>query len=146
MTTRNHLLKMLFPYTNEEGNELNESMWVKQIGEYYEIDNIPFYVKNYACGDLVSGEMRQGELIVEELIQESGNSTIQIIFYDKGIIEKTRASLKELKCASEISNIPALIAFNVPKDVDYFGVVEPFLQSGFKADLWDYQEACLAHT
>ncbi|PZF72606.1 DUF4265 domain-containing protein [Taibaiella soli] len=144
MSKSDSYLKMHFTYLND-GETMTERMWVKSVGNNYEIDNIPFYVKNYSLGDVVSGTIEDGNLVVKDLITESGNSTIQIVFYDKEIIRTTMKTLEELQCQSEISNIPSLIAVNIPATVDYFGVIKPFLDEGFENEKWDYQEACLAH-
>lgn len=138
-------VKVRFFYWHEgQQNEQIESMWASKTGDNYKLENIPFYVSEYALGDIVSAENNDGNLFVKELIEESGNSTIQIIFFDRSIVEKIRNELKNMGCSSEGSERFYYVAVNIPSNVDYFGLVKRYLDNGQKEDLWDYCEACIA--
>lgn len=121
-----------------------ESMWVSPSGSNYKIENIPFFIKEFAFGDVVSVKTIDDELFIDELIDESGNSAIQILFLDKSIIAKTREELKNMGCDSELNEKSSLIAVNVPPIVNYQNDIKPYLIDGFNNELWDYQEACLS--
>jgi hypothetical protein len=137
--------KIKFYYHDEIDNvDKIERMWASKIGEYYKLENSPFYVLNFALGDIVSVKILDGEFFVDELIESSGNSTIQIVFYKEDIVTKTREELKKMGCNSEISNILTLISVNIPFNIDY-NEIKHYLENGSKNDFWDYQEACLAH-
>lgn len=145
MENKQGFVKIKFYYWHE-GEEADriESMWATAAGGNYKIENIPFYVMSYAYGDLVNVVEKDGELFVDGLAEESGHSTVRLVFFDKSIIEFTRKELKELGCDSEVSDKSFLIAVDVPPAVDYQSVVKPYLDKGFNNDLWDYQEACLS--
>lgn len=144
MVTQGYV-KLKFLYWNEvENAEHIESMWVTKEGINYKIDNIPFYVLDFALDDVVSAKEVNGELYVDSLISESGHSTIRVIFFNKTIIHQTRAELKLLGCDSEVSDRPDLIAIDIPPEVNYINIVKPYLNKGCLLDLWDYEEACLA--
>lgn len=140
-----NFLKIKFRYTQEGlHEEWIESLWATPVGANYRLENIPFYVKEFALGDIVSSRIVNGEPFVDDLVEESGNSTIHIVFYNENIVNKTRTELKELGCSSELSDRPHLIALNVPREIDYRKVIFPFLDKGFGKKLWDFQEACLS--
>jgi hypothetical protein len=139
-------IKLKFLYWHEADNaERVQSMWVSNAGENYRIENIPFYVLDFAFGDVVSAKEINGELYVNSLISESRHSTIRIVFFDKSIVQQTRSELKSLGCDTELSDKSHLIAVDVPPTVDYINVIKPYLEKGTLSDLWDYQEACLAN-
>ncbi|WP_094572345.1 DUF4265 domain-containing protein [Mucilaginibacter xinganensis] len=136
--------KIIFEYQDLEDNYALESAWAEKQGEYYKLCNILFYAPGYSWGDIVSVEDRNGELYVTDLIEESGHSTIRIIFYTKEIIEPTIQQLNGFGCTYEGSNIAKLISVDVPLTVNYKPIKE-FLTEGEIKKLWSYEESCLAH-
>lgn len=138
-------INVKFFYWHEgENAERIESMWTIPVGDNNRIENIPFYVKSFALGDIISAKEVAGELYVDELIEESGHSTVRVVFFDHSIIARIREELKQMGCDSEVSDRSHLIALDIPPDINYQGVIRPFLNKGFEADLWDYEEACLS--
>lgn len=138
-------IKIKFFYWHEGVEaESIENMWTIPEDGYYKIDNIPFYVKGFALGDIVSAKEENGELYIDQLIKESGNSTIHLVFFDETIAQRTREELKTMGCISEISDKPFLISINVPAEISYMNMIKPYLDEGCKKELWDYGEACLA--
>ncbi|MFB9843318.1 DUF4265 domain-containing protein [Mucilaginibacter ginsenosidivorans] len=133
--------KVLLVYS-DEGEFKTESVWATKIGDYYRIDNIPFFAKNIAPGDIISVENDDGELYFDSLIEPSGNSVVRLIFCDKNNIEATTKALEEMGCNWEGSHLSTLIAVEIPKTVPY-QQVKLFLENGFNNGLYDYQEACL---
>ena len=57
-----------------------ESLWVKRSASQFVIQNIPFYCVGIAFGDTVTAHAEHGELIFDEVVQQFGYSTVQIIF------------------------------------------------------------------
>jgi|SRR5690242_4819006 hypothetical protein len=135
--------KVLLTYEDQEGNYKIESVWAKRAGDYYIINNIPFFASNIALGDIVSVTKDDGALYFEELINPSGDSTVQIIFLnvnDKKIVEK---KLENFGCTWEGSHLKNLIAVDIPKEVSY-PIVKEYLDKGEKENKWSYREACLS--
>ncbi|RZJ64854.1 MAG: DUF4265 domain-containing protein, partial [Flavobacterium sp.] len=99
---------------------------------------------NYSWGDVVKVENRNGELYVIALVTESGHSTVQIIFFDRSVIESTKAQLQEMGCEYEVSDLSFLISLDIPPKVDYKSV-RIFLDDGAQKEFWSFREACLAH-
>jgi hypothetical protein len=137
--------KILFEHENApEGGYGIESAWAIPEGDNFKLTNILFYAPEYSWGDVVSVENREGELFVTGLIQESGHSTVRIIFYKSDEVHDTIEYLISIGCDAEISNIPTLISVDIPAEISYKQVKE-FLEGGRNLSKWDYEEACIAH-
>ncbi|HSP79036.1 MAG TPA: DUF4265 domain-containing protein [Myxococcaceae bacterium] len=135
--------KLRFRFQNSMGEDETETMWAFKRDDGYEIDNIPFFVKELALGDVVSAQPdASGVLWYSELVHPSGHSTIHLWFSREEQVEPVREALRHLGCASEVSDLPRLVAVDVPPDVPY-EKVKALLEQGEDAGLFEYQEACL---
>jgi Domain of unknown function (DUF4265) len=136
-------VKLCFPFTNSEGEQEVETMWAVEREDGYELDNIPFYVKELALGDVVSATAEtDGALYFSKLVRAQGHSTLRLLFSSKENIKPVRDALRQMRCDSEQSDLPSLVAVDVPPEVPYARVKE-FLD-GLKRDgVLEYQEACL---
>ncbi len=123
-----------------------ESLWATHIKEnIYKVENIPFYVKEYAFNDLIKANLIDGILSVDSLYEESGNSTIRILINeeDLDLKEEIIDDLIKLGCDYEGSNIERLISVNIPKIINY-STVENFLIKGELLDTFEYEEGCIS--
>jgi hypothetical protein len=135
--------KLRFRFQNAASEDEIETMWAIKRDDGYEIDNIPFYVKELALGDVVDARPdASGALWYSELIRPSGHSTIHLWFSREEDVESIREVLRQLGCASEVSDLPRLVAVDVPPDVSY-EKIKAFLEQGEDAGRFEYQEACL---
>ena len=137
------MVKILFRHDAFEGVGI-EGIWTKREGEYYVIDSIPFYVKNYALGDVISVVAEGRDLYVESLINESGNSVVRILFSSENKVAEVREQLTKMGCASELSNLPNLVSVDIPRTVSFKEIIS-FLENGEKLGDWEYQEACISN-
>lgn len=137
----NHI-KLLFKHNAFGGNDI-ESAWATKEGEFYKLDNILFYAKEFSWGDLIKVKVIDNELYADALIKESGHSTVRILFEDVSDVQLTRDRLKSMGCDSELSNHEKLVSVDIPLTV-YFGDVVKYLDEGEKAGKWEYQEACIS--
>ncbi len=120
-----------------------ESLWAKVIADgRYEINNIPFYIKNLAVGDIISASYDEEDQVFypDEFLQASGNSVVRLLVYNSEEIEKIGAELKSLACDWEGLMQKNLIAVHIPTSVDYEKAKEYFDEN---TDRFDYEEACL---
>jgi len=79
-----------------------EGLWARALGEgLFQVDNIPFFAKGIAYGDIVSAVTEPREL----RFREKEVSTVG-------------ALLEKLGCAIERSHIPGLISVDVPPAVN----------------------------
>lgn len=137
--------KILFEYTDLAGDYALESAWAEPCeAGTYRLDNILFYAPEYALGDEVAVEERSGEWYVTGLVAESGHSTVRVLFTEESAVRPTQAALQALGCDSELSNLPILLAVDIPSSVSY-AEVKQYLEAGVQANKWGYEEACLAH-
>lgn len=134
-------IKVSFVY-EEEGEYKIESLWTIKTDEYYKVDNIPFFIKNVSLGDIVSVEDDDGELFFDDIIETSGHSTIQIVFFDQSKAESIEKSLEERGCHWEGSHIKSLISVDIPSEVNY-EPIKKFLDDLESLKILEYREACL---
>jgi hypothetical protein len=119
----------------------------------YRIDNIPFFVLGVSNDDVVVAQPDEVQVLrYVSLAKENGHSTVRVILYDstpdnKPLAERTRRLREQMRligCPSEQSHIPGLISVDVPPNV-HFEAVRALLESGAERELWDYEEATIAH-
>jgi hypothetical protein len=120
----------------------------------YRIDNVPFFVLGVSCDDIVNAQKDQsGMLQFVSLASEGGHSTVRLILFentrdDAPLSERTkqlREKLRCLGCSTEQSHIPGLFSVDIPQSVSFLEV-RTLLQQGASDDLWDYEEATIAHS
>jgi hypothetical protein len=136
--------KVLLTYKDEEGNYQIESLWATKEGDYYRMNNIPFFAPNIALDDIVSVEEDEGELHFDKLIKASGHSTVQMIIFNKSDVVDIGKELESFGCTWEGSHIETLIAIDIPKEIGY-SVIKKYLDKGENENRWSYKESCLAH-
>lgn len=135
--------KIRFPAEDSDGNLELETMWTVARDDGYEVDNIPFYVKGIAIGDVVSAKVEpDGGMLYTGLVRASGHSTIRILFSSEQDILTTTKQLLDLGCDYEGSDLPQLIAIDIPPTVPY-EKVKAFLERGRRLGIFSYEEACL---
>ena len=121
-----------------------EGLWTIQLeGNRYRIDNIPFYARLIAYGDVVSAVKNEaGEIIFDEVIERSGHSTVRVFATDESELEALRLALKEMGCATEGSNIKRLFALDVPPSVPY-ETIKAVLETWELEGRVEYEEGCV---
>jgi len=106
----------------------------------YRIDNSPWYVYGISNGDTVTAHAHDGELVFDAVVERSGHSTFRVIVRDPDDVQAVRDEFRALCCPSELSDIPRLIAIDVPPGV-HLGDLQMVLEGGKASDRWDYEEA-----
>lgn len=120
-----------------------ENLWAIPVGEgLFRIENIPFFAKSIALGDVVSAGLEEGLLRFKEVVRASGHSTIRLIIYDEAEVSSVLEQFRHMGCTSEKSHIPGLVALDVPRSVA-LEALQQVLDSGMEQERWDYEEACL---
>jgi hypothetical protein len=122
-----------------------ELLWaIPRVGDTAEIDNIPFFAKGLAAGDLVAFSRDADQLTFAGVLVPGGHSTIRVIMYELEQKEATREALQQLGCETEGSHLPSLFAIDVPPDVSYARVIE-LLDERAAAEVLEYEEAAIRH-
>jgi hypothetical protein len=67
---------------------------------------------------------------------------VRLWFANENCVPQVRDELTRMKCASELSNLPRLLAVDIPESVPY-AAVKAYLDQGEGAGTFEYQEACL---
>lgn len=139
-------IKILLEYEGSAPTDREiESVWAFPVEGGYQIDNIPFYAREIALGDVVSTTKDiDGSLRFSSLVRPSGHSTVRLWFAKDRVedVALVRQKLREMKCASEQSDLPRLVAIDIPPSVSYESALKLFVE-GEKAGLFEYEEACL---
>jgi hypothetical protein len=138
---------ILFPYVDNENKPALEAIESIREGDYYKIAKIPCYAQDIALGDLVAVKYEGGNLWFDSLAEGSGNSTIQIIFFDlfEDCIAASGEQFVNMGCSWQKSDQPYQIAVNIPCEINY-SRVSKFLHKGRKKKRWDYAELALSHS
>ena len=130
-----------------------EGLWARPLGaDRYRLENVPFYAYGLALQDVVAARDAGGELVIEEVVEDSGHSTIRVMIDTDGVPsgreterrEHWRAELRARGCGSEVSNLPMLFAVDVPPEVGYQAVRDLLDQAEAAGEL-GFEEAKLVH-
>ncbi|MBK9034825.1 MAG: DUF4265 domain-containing protein [Myxococcales bacterium] len=136
-------IKIAFPCTGPGGEQETETMWATAVVDGYQVDNIPFYATGLACGDVVSAQPQlDGMLRFVGLTRSGGHTTVRVVIPEPKKVGEVRAALRALGCESEGSDVPCLVAVDVPPDVRYSDV-RALLDRLLAEAVLDYEEACL---
>jgi Domain of unknown function (DUF4265) len=136
--------KVTIVYYDLNGEIANESVWVEKIGDYFKLLNIPFFAPNLAFHDVISVEDDEGTLYFDDIIEQSGHSTVQIIIFIVSEIPRILNQIEKHGCTWEGMHGQKYIAMDIPPNIDY-KLIKSFLKVEFNNKILDYKEACLAH-
>lgn len=141
-------VKVIFPLEQDEDGYPpigSESLWATRVPEgYFEIDNVPFYVRGISPGDIVSTFEEDGGRFFDKIVSESGSSVLRVIVFAEEAMPDLRTELLKLGCELEIGHIPTLWSIEVPAEADFDSIVD-FLEQGEKEDRWEYETASIRH-
>ena len=107
----------------------------------YKINSVPAFAKNLSFGDLVKVSYENGEYFFEELIDESGHSTIHIAIFNSR--EKIIEQLTRFGCGVNTNIAENYLVVDVPPVMPYFSI-RNFLDEQRLSKTLDYREACVS--
>lgn len=137
-------VKIVLVYRNIEDEIAEETIWSKKLESgYYMIDNIPFYAPNLAYNDVISVEDDNGVLYFDDLIEYSGHSTLQIIFFKEDKAQEILMKLEKLGCKWEGMKDQPYYAIDVSPNLNYTSIRQ-ILDEESKKEVLDYRESCLS--
>jgi len=144
-TTPEVFTKIAFEFERDEnGTTEIETLWAVSTDRGYRIDNIPFYVRGVAWGDIVSATRDDGgQLNYVKLVAPSGHSTVRLWFTNTSDVQAVRDALRELGCGSELG-FERLVAVDIPPEVDY-SEITAFLEEKERLGALEYEEGCIGH-
>lgn len=136
--------KIILVYKDIQGEIAEEIIWSEKLNNgYHRVENIPFFAPNLAYNDIVTVEEDNGLLYFNELIESSGHSTIQIIFFKENKVKIVLKKLESLGCSWEEMKNQPYFALDVNQDVDFFKV-RKVLNIEFENGTLDFKESCLS--
>lgn len=121
-----------------------EELWGTPSGEgLFRIENIPFFARGLARGDIVSAVNEQDQLRFQEVVESSGHSTIRLLVRREESVPSIVERFESHGCDCEIT-FGKLVALDVPPSVPLDALLEK-LDLGFAQSEWEYEEACIQH-
>lgn len=92
-----------------------ERLWAERLTrDRYRLNNIPFYARGLAAGDVVLAAIEDGgtRLFISDVAVWSGNGTIRIVVHDGGLpLEDVHRIVREF--GFDFENHPPLVAINL---------------------------------
>ena len=141
LKTSNHV-KILLDIEGDDGTTDVESVWAVPENGNYRIDNIPFYARGFALGDLVAATPDpDGLLRCTGVVMPSGHSTVRLWFANSTRVQEVRAELQALGCSDEL-DLDRLLAVDIPPQIP-FAQVKAFLDEKESDQILEYEEGCL---
>ncbi|MEV7319383.1 DUF4265 domain-containing protein [Streptomyces sp. NPDC093970] len=125
-----------------------ESLWAVDQGDgTARLDNIPWFVRGIACGDIVAtGPDEEGVQWAGEVVQRSENCTIRLIVLRDGGSGAARQSVinafHKLGVDGEGIERFRMVALDVPPTVD-LTKVQRLLKHGVTKEWWHMEEGCI---
>ncbi|MEV6513260.1 DUF4265 domain-containing protein [Streptomyces sp. NPDC051642] len=125
-----------------------ESLWAVEQGDgTVRLDNIPWFVRDIAFGDIVTAEPdEEGALWAGQVVRRSENCTVRlIVFRDDGSAAARRSvinAFRELGVSGEGIEKFGMVALDVPPTAD-LAEVQRLLNHGVTKEWWDMEEGCI---
>lgn len=139
-------VKILFRLERDEDGyppEDAESVWALPVDEGYQVENIPFFVRDIALGDVVKAEPAEDGMLEfsGSVLRRGGHSTYRVLLLKKrnGDPETSIQELQALGLGVEM-DLDCLLAVDVPPHVTLDGIRE-FLFEKIDSGEWEVQEA-----
>jgi hypothetical protein len=97
----------------------SESVWCKQVGDCYQLENVPFFIERLAFGDLFSavGDLTNGQIFDFEVIEKSGHSVVWMLSNDRLDVSSQLKAFEEIGCRIEGFPTFSLYSFDVPPSI-----------------------------
>ena len=118
-----------------------ESLWGIERRDGIELDNVPFYARGIALGDVVAVQRAQdGALEFASVVRRGGHSTYRVLLKgaDESDPQRTIEELIQQGLGVE-SDVPCLLAIDAPPETDINRVVA-YLLEGAHAGRWEVEE------
>ncbi|MCX5184346.1 DUF4265 domain-containing protein [Streptomyces sp. NBC_00268] len=125
-----------------------ESLWAVDQGDgTVRLDNIPWFVRGVACGDVVAVEPDEEDVPwAGEVVRRSENCTIRLIVLREGGTGAARQSVinafRELGVDGEGIEQFRMVALDVPPTAD-LAKVQELLNHGVAKEWWHMEEGCI---
>lgn len=100
-----------------------ERLWVAKTPVKFEVSvlNSPFFVRGIAYGDVirVRADHDRRELVFEEFVRESGNSTVRLISMSSLYSDELESIVRAAGCSWNVGGLESYAVVNIPPEVNY---------------------------
>lgn len=121
-----------------------ENLWAIQRADGYEVDNIPWYAKGIACGDLVAAKPDgDGPLAFERVLRRGGNSTLRV-WLSAAAVEKCQQLRQAIEAAGATSELNGTRFLSVDVPPGAVSAVWAYLEDGENRGYWEFEVGYLA--
>ncbi|MDC5699375.1 DUF4265 domain-containing protein [Intrasporangium calvum] len=122
-------------------------MWAVHVEEeVYRLENVPFFVRGAACGDLVQAVPEKDGVLTVVSVKDEGNLTLRLIVRREGPLRGNLATALEMFESVGVSGEGApqwgLVALDVPRGAD-LAAVKALIVSGEADGLWHWEEGAV---
>jgi hypothetical protein len=122
-----------------------ESLWGIRRYDGIELDNIPFFAKDVALGDIVTTTTAgDGALEFESVIRRGGHSTFRILLLQEQGDDPRRTMDELIARGLSVEEDAGLLAVDVPPGVA-LGPVRDYLFEGIDSGRWEVEEGYRAN-
>ncbi len=135
---------ILFTYKDQSGDYHIEALRGTNAGSCYRLESIPLFSPSVSRGDIVSVVEDENAFHFEMVIDPSGNSTIQVSFFDETQMESFFEELQGMGCDYEASFDKKMVAVNIPYDVQY-SMLQNYFEQGEEEGKWTFRESNPMH-
>ncbi|MGW0806969.1 DUF4265 domain-containing protein [Nonomuraea sp. NPDC002799] len=125
----------------------SERLWATPAGPgLVRLDNIPFFARGVACGDVVRVEAdAEGTVWAKEVVEFSDNCTIRVVPDRNGDLEGDLITVLDLFAPLGVEGEGferfGLVALNIPPAADLAGAKRLLVEG--QDGWWDYEEGCV---
>jgi hypothetical protein len=136
-------LVLTYKHDTDDSELFTERVDAIRINDHYKLVHIPAFAHNLAYGDIVNVEFDDNEFHFDELIEESGHSTIHIVVFNLNNKESLVARLEQFDCAVNTHIADNYIVIDVPPNVLY-ETIKGYLQQEEDHENISFRESCLS--
>lgn len=123
-----------------------ESLWGIRRSEGIELDNVPFFAKGVALGDIVKTTTAgDGALEFESVVRRGGHSTYRILLLKKYPDDPRRTMDELIAKGLSVEEDAGLLAVDLPPEIP-LGPIRDFLFDGIDSGRWEVEEGHRAGT
>jgi hypothetical protein len=122
-----------------------ETLWAFHVAKnIYQIDNVPFYVRDLSLGDQVSVIREGGDIVFEGIVAQSSHSSVRVMVRNPADLLAVKNALASLGCEGEVNKQLNMIALDVPDTADISAVFD-LLDGKYAKGVLDFEESSVRY-
>ena len=134
---------LTYKHDPSDAEFFTEQVGAVRHGDYYRLIHVPAFARNLAVDDIVKVEFDDDEYHFDELIEESGNSTLHIVIFKLESKEILIQTLCDFECGVNTHVADTYLVVNVSSDI-FYQPIQNYLRSEKMLGNIDFRESCLS--